>query len=154
VFSYKWKREKMRKGVVEKLRNQQWDAYTLRVAHPCGLALGKGGSWRALPAVLLHNMSRATLPRDWSSQCARLPCSRVPRCAEGGSALQEPVPRLVYVFVFEGEMCNRDLYAYFRPEVPELDCKLTCPCGWAGTRRGAQARKVFCQDADSRLPKP
>ena len=24
MFSYKWKREKMRKGVVEKLRNQQW----------------------------------------------------------------------------------------------------------------------------------
>jgi hypothetical protein len=68
--------------------------------------------------------------------------------------MQEPDPRLVYVFVFECEMCKRDLYAHFRTEEPELDFRLTCPCGWHGTRRGAESKKVFCQDADSPLPKP
>ena len=72
----------------------------------------------------------------------------------GGSAMQEPIPRLVYVFVFECEMCKRNLYAHFRDDKPELDFHLICPCGWAGTRPGAKAKRVFCQDADSPLPKP
>jgi hypothetical protein len=141
VFSYKWKRKKMRKGEVEKRRKQQQDTETPSGGPSLRFASCKSGSFSVLPA------------RDGSSQCARLPSSRVPRCTVGGSALQEPAPRLVYVFVFECEMCKRDLYAHFRADAPELDFELTCPCGWAGTRRGAQAKKVFCQHADSPLPK-
>jgi hypothetical protein len=68
--------------------------------------------------------------------------------------METPSRRLAYVFVFECEMCKREVYAYYRADKPELDFPLTCPCGWAGTRRGVQAKKVFCQDSDSPLPKP
>ena len=71
----------------------------------------------------------------------------------GGSAVEQPVPRLSYVLVFECEMCRRDVYAHFHTEEPELDLRLTCPCGWGGTRCGTQAMKVLRQVADSQPPK-
>lgn len=66
-----------------------------------------------------------------------------------GSAVKKHDRRLVYVLAFECEKCKGDVYAYFRTEEPELDFQLTCPCGWAGTRRSVQAKRVFCRDADS-----
>ena len=30
-------------------------------------------------------------------------------------------PRLAYVFVFECEMCKREVYAYYHVDKPELD---------------------------------
>jgi hypothetical protein len=60
----------------------------------------------------------------------------------------EPVPRLAYLFVFECELGERDISACFHVDDPQSEFQLTCVCGWQGTRRGAQARKVLCQDAD------
>ena len=67
--------------------------------------------------------------------------------------MEEPVPRLAYLFVFECEMCKRDVSAYFHADDPQSEFQLSCACGWKGTRRGAQAKKVLCQDPDSSPPK-
>jgi hypothetical protein len=85
--------------------------------------------------------------------CQSLAESPGPR-VKGGSAMQEPGCRLAYVFVFECETCKRDVFAFFKAENPELDFHLTCACGWGGTRRGTQVKKVLCQAAGSSLPKP
>jgi hypothetical protein len=72
---------------------------------------------------------------------------------KGGSAMEEPGRRLAYVFVFECETCKRDVFAFFPTDKSELDFHLRCACGWEGTRRGTQAKRVLCQDSDSPLPK-
>jgi hypothetical protein len=63
--------------------------------------------------------------------------------------MEEPAPRLAYLFVFECEICKREVSALFRDEYPQSEFHLSCACGWEGTRRGTQAKKVTCQDADS-----
>ena len=68
--------------------------------------------------------------------------------------MKTPSPRRAYVFVFECEICKREVYAYYHADKPELDFALKCRCGWEGTRRGTHAKKVLCQNADSPLPKP
>ena len=63
--------------------------------------------------------------------------------------MEEFIPRLVYVFVFECEMCKQDVYAYFHAEDPELTFHLTCTnktCGWTGSRRCTQAKRVSVRD--------
>ena len=63
--------------------------------------------------------------------------------------MEEFINWLVYVFVFECEMCKQDVYAYFHAEDPELTFHLTFTnktCGWTGSRRCTQGKKVFCQD--------
>jgi len=132
-------------GNAEKCEAQRWKS--------CGISNGTLTRLR-VPSSTLCDRPRLSLRRP-------VPFHNMLNCtsaespgAVGGSALQEPVLRIVYIFVFQCEMCMRDLYAYFRPHAPELDFQLTCPCGWAGTRRGAQARKVICQHADAPLPKP
>ena len=62
-----------------------------------------------------------------------------PAC-NGGSA-ETSSPRLAYVFVFECEMCKREVYAYYHADKPELDFPLTCRCGWEGTRAVLTPRK-------------
>ena len=99
--------------------------------------------------------ARCEVLRDSALPCARLPVSRVPGLREVGvSAMEEPVPRLAYLFVFECEKCMREVSAHFQTEDPQSEFHLTCACGWQGTRRGAQAKKVICQDADSSSPDP
>jgi hypothetical protein len=71
---------------------------------------------------------------------------------DGGLAME--ALSLAYLFVFECEMCKRDVFAFFHTEKQESDFHLTCRCGWNGTRPGTQAKKLLCQDADSPLPKP
>lgn len=66
--------------------------------------------------------------------------------------MEEPVPRLTYLFVFECEMCKRDVSVYFHADDSQSEFHLRCACGWEGTRRGAQAKKVLCQDSDSSPP--
>jgi hypothetical protein len=68
--------------------------------------------------------------------------------------MDEPAPRLAYLFVFECEMCKRDVSAYFRADDPQSEFHLLCVCGWQGIRPGAQAKKVLCLDPDSPSPKP
>jgi hypothetical protein len=59
--------------------------------------------------------------------------------------MREQGCRLAYVFVFECEICKRDVCAFFQTDKPELDFHLTCACGWVGTRRGTQVKKILCQ---------
>jgi hypothetical protein len=68
--------------------------------------------------------------------------------------MEEPVPRLAYLFVFECELCERDISAYSQADDLQSEFLLTCLCGWQGTRRGAQARRVLCQDAYSPSSEP
>jgi len=71
-----------------------------------------------------------------------------------GVAMETQARCVAYVLVFECETCKRDAFAFFHTEKPALDFHLTCTCGWDGTRRGTEAKRVLCQDADSPLPKP
>jgi hypothetical protein len=68
--------------------------------------------------------------------------------------MEEPVPRLAYLFIFECELCERDISACFHADDLQWEFHLTCVCGWQGTRRGAQARRVLCQDANSPSAEP
>jgi hypothetical protein len=61
-----------------------------------------------------------------------------------GVAMETQARCVAYVLVFECETCKRDAFAFFHTEKP----------AWDGTRRGTEAKRVLCQDADSPLPKP
>jgi hypothetical protein len=92
---------------------------------------------------------------DPSTRVLDLPSAESPGPrVKGGSAMKDPIPRLVYVFVFECEACKRDISEHFQAEDPQSEFHLRCECGWKGTRSGKQAKRILCQVGNSRLPEP
>jgi hypothetical protein len=53
-----------------------------------------------------------------------------------------------YVFVFVCKECRHNICTPVDADNPEVEVLVTCKaCGWTGTVRCDQAKKVLCQDA-------